>query len=145
MSRGTWGSCRTHRRKLSTVLHAVMEVRRPSIFGELIIALTFLPIITLEGMEGKMFSPLAITVSIALFASLFLSVFITPVSVRLYPQTGCREAESLLWNWIKKVYLWALDLRMRAAGSDCGRICSADFRGSAPDSAVGNGVYPGHG
>ena len=65
--------------KLFTVLKAVMEVRKPSIFGELIIAITFIPIISLDGIEGKMFRPLAITVAIALLASLFLSVFVIPV------------------------------------------------------------------
>ena len=49
--------------KLSTVLKAVLEVRKPSIFGELIIATTFLPILSLEGLEGKMFLPLALTVA----------------------------------------------------------------------------------
>ena len=43
--------------KLTTVLKAVMEVRKPSIFGELIIAITFIPILALEGIEGKMFGP----------------------------------------------------------------------------------------
>ncbi|PKN16443.1 MAG: CusA/CzcA family heavy metal efflux RND transporter, partial [Deltaproteobacteria bacterium HGW-Deltaproteobacteria-23] len=43
--------------RVLTVLKAVMEVRKPSIFGELIIALTFIPILSLEGIEGKMFSP----------------------------------------------------------------------------------------
>ncbi len=100
-------------RKLSTVLHAVMEVRRPSIFGELIIALTFLPIITLEGMEGKMFSPLAITVSIALFASLFLSVFITPVLCAYFLKPGGERRNAPL-EWIKKVYLLCLNLGLRA-------------------------------
>ena len=54
------------RDKLATVLRAAVEVRKPSIFGELIIALTFIPIVTLQGMEGKMFSPLAYTVALAL-------------------------------------------------------------------------------
>ena len=43
--------------KLSTVLKAVLEVRKPSIFGVLIIATTFLPILSLQGLEGKMFGP----------------------------------------------------------------------------------------
>jgi cobalt-zinc-cadmium resistance protein CzcA len=106
------GALRDRSRKLSVVLQSVMEVRRPSIFGELIIALTFLPIITLEGMEGKMFSPLAITVSIALFASLFLSVFITPVLCAYVLQPGTEKRNAPL-EWIKRIYLWALDLRMR--------------------------------
>ena len=61
-----------------TVVNAVLEVRKPSLFGELIIALTFLPIMTLQGMEGKMFAPLAFTVVIALLASLLLSIVAIP-------------------------------------------------------------------
>ena len=100
--------------KLATVLRAVMEVRRPSIFGELIIALTFLPIITLEGMEGKMFSPLAITVSIALFASLFLSIFITPVLCAYLLKPGDEKRNRPL-ELLQALYLRVLDLRLRAS------------------------------
>jgi cobalt-zinc-cadmium resistance protein CzcA len=99
-------------RKIETVLHAVMEVRKPSIFGELIIALTFIPIVTLEGMEGKMFSPLAITVSIALFASLFLSIFITPVLCGIFLKPGDEKRNRLL-EFNQKLYLWSLDFTMR--------------------------------
>ena len=106
------GELRDRSQKLSTVLQAVMEVRRPSIFGELIIALTFLPIITLEGMEGKMFSPLAITVSIALFASLFLSVFITPVLCAYFLKPGA-EKRNVPLELIRNFYLWVLDLGLR--------------------------------
>ncbi len=81
--------------KLATVLKAVLEVRKPSIFGELIIALTFLPIVTLQGIEGKMFSPLAFTVAIALLASLLLSIFVIPVLCSLLLKPG-RVRESLL-------------------------------------------------
>ncbi|MCP9468651.1 MAG: CusA/CzcA family heavy metal efflux RND transporter [Nitrospira sp.] len=64
--------------KLSVALRAVLEVRRPSLFGELIIALTFVPLMTLEGIEGKMFHPLAQTVVIALLSSLALSMTVIP-------------------------------------------------------------------
>jgi len=90
--------------KLATVLKAVMEVRKPSIFGELIIAMTFVPIITLKGMEGKMFAPLAFTVAIALFASLFLSIFVIPVLCSLVLRQGA-EKESLVLRGVKAVYL----------------------------------------
>ncbi len=74
---------------MATVLAAAVEVRQPSILGELIIALTFVPIITLQGLEGKMFSPLAFTVALALLASLLLSIFVIPVLclVVLKPET----------------------------------------------------------
>jgi cobalt-zinc-cadmium resistance protein CzcA len=97
--------------KLFTVLKAVMEVRKPSIFGELIIALTFIPILSLEGIEGKMFSPLALTVAIALLASLFLSVFVIPVLCILFlkPQP---EKESFIMRHAKKRYVPLLEYAM---------------------------------
>lgn len=65
--------------RVPVVLRAVLEVRRPSLFGELIIALTFIPLLTLQGIEGKMFIPLAMTVVIALLSSLVLSITVIPV------------------------------------------------------------------
>ena len=90
--------------KLSMVYEAVLEVRKPSIFGELIIALTFIPIMTLRGIEGKMFSPLAFTVAIALFASLLLSLVAIPAFCYLFLQAK-KEKPSFLINAAKKAYL----------------------------------------
>lgn len=97
--------------RLFTVLKAVLEVRKPSIFGELIIAITFIPIISLEGIEGKMFSPLALTVAIALLASLFLSLFVIPVLCLLFlkPQ---REQESFIMKYAQRGYLPLLEYAM---------------------------------
>jgi cobalt-zinc-cadmium resistance protein CzcA len=93
--------------KLSVVLGAVLEVRKPSLFGELIIALTFIPIMTLQGMEGKMFTPLAFTVVIALFASLLLSIFVVPVMCSFFMKPG-EEKESFIVAWVNKQYRPAL-------------------------------------
>jgi len=90
--------------KLLTVLRAVMEVRKPSIFGELIIAITFIPILSLEGIEGKMFGPLAITVAIALLTSLFLSIFVIPVLCILFLKPH-PEKESFIMKHATKLYL----------------------------------------
>jgi len=97
--------------KLFTVLRAVMEVRKPSIFGELIIALTFIPILALEGIEGKMFGPLAITVAIALLASLLLSVFVIPALCILFLKSH-PEKESYIMKHAKRLYLPMLDYAM---------------------------------
>ena len=92
--------------RLETVLAAVMEVRKPSIFGELIIALTFVPIITLQGYEGKMFSPLAFTVALALLASLLVSIFLIPALCLTFLKPEPRESGIL--HAIKRAYLPAL-------------------------------------
>lgn len=97
--------------KIFTVLKAVMEVRKPSIFGELIIAITFIPILSLEGIEGKMFTPLAITVAIALLASLFLSIFVIPVLCILFLKPH-PEKESFIMKHAMKAYLPMLEYAM---------------------------------
>ncbi|MBZ0201229.1 MAG: CusA/CzcA family heavy metal efflux RND transporter [Ignavibacteriaceae bacterium] len=98
--------------KLLAVLHAVLEVRKPSIFGELIIAITFIPLLSLGGIEGKMFTPLAKTVAIALLSSLFLSIFVIPAlcAIFLKPQP---EKESVIMKYAKKIYLPLLDYVMK--------------------------------
>ncbi len=90
--------------RITTVLKAVVEVRKPSIYGELIIALTFIPILTLQGMEGKMFSPLALTVAIALIASLFLSILVVP-TICLTLLKPSEHEETGIIRTVKKVYL----------------------------------------
>lgn len=65
--------------RIRVIFGAVKEVATPVIFGVGIIILVFLPLMTLEGMEGKMFAPLAYTIAIALFISLVLSLTVTPV------------------------------------------------------------------
>ncbi len=101
--------------KLSTVLKAVLEVRKPSIFGELIIATTFLPILSLEGLEGKMFGPLALTVAIALLSSLVLSIFVIPVLCAMVLRPG-PEKESIIMRGARAVYrpllAWAMRKRL---------------------------------
>lgn len=94
------------------ILKAILEVQKPSIFGVLIIAITFIPILSLEGIEGKMFGPLAKTVAIALLSSLFLSIVVIPVlcSMFLKPQP---EKESIIMKYAKKIYLPLLEYVMK--------------------------------
>jgi len=99
-------------RRFATVLQAILEVRKPSIFGELIIALTFIPILALQGMEGKMFMPLAFTHIIALFASLLLSLAAIPAFCyyMLKPQG---DKKSFLVEGARKAYLPVLRWGLR--------------------------------
>ncbi len=90
--------------KLKTVLKGILEVRKPSIFGELIIALTFIPIIALQGIEGKMFLPLAFTHIIALLASLLLSLAAIPAFCHLILKAH-PDRNSFLVEGARKAYL----------------------------------------
>ncbi len=116
--------------KLSTVLKAVLEVRKPSIFGELIIATTFLPILSLQGLEGKMFGPLALTVAIALLASLLLSIFVIPVLCGMVLRPG-PEKESPIMRAARAVYspllAWALKRKAFVISIACLALIASIF------------------
>ncbi len=83
---------------------ATEEVGKPVLFGVGIIILVFLPLMTLQDMEGKMFSPLAFTIAIALFISLILSLSLTPV-LCTYALEGGAEHDTRLIALIKAPYL----------------------------------------
>ncbi|MFZ9641823.1 MAG: efflux RND transporter permease subunit [Candidatus Methylopumilus sp.] len=98
--------------KIRVVLEAAAEVGTPVLFGVGIIILVFLPLMTLEGMEGKMFAPLALTIAIALFVSLILSLTLSPVLCSYILKGGSGEDTRLI-QAIKKPYLrllnWSLN------------------------------------
>src|SRR5678816_3832059 len=73
------------------VLQATKEVAQPVLFGILIIILVFLPILSLQGMEGKMFKPLAYTIMIALLVSLLLSLTLSPALCSMALTRGTEE------------------------------------------------------
>ncbi len=94
--------------RMQVILDAASEVATPVIFGISIIILVFLPLMTLEGMEGKMFAPLAFTIAIALFVSLILALTLTPVLCS-YLLIGKNEHDTRLVALMKKPYLRLLD------------------------------------
>jgi cobalt-zinc-cadmium resistance protein CzcA len=86
------------------IFEAVKEVATPVIFGIGVIILVFLPLMTLQGMEGKMFAPLAYTIAIALFISLVLSLTLTP-ALASYALRGGAEHDTWLIARLKAPYL----------------------------------------
>ena len=106
--------------RLHLVYRAVLEVSTPVISGILIIIAVFLPIFSLTGLEGKMFSPLAITITFALIGSLLLSLTVIPVLASFMMKTheNAEENESKLMRGLKYIYLpvmnWALNKRKTA-------------------------------
>ena len=81
---------------LDVVRDAAVEVRKPTMFGELIIMIVYLPILTLEGIEGKLFRPMALTVIFALIGSMVLSLTLMPVLASLFLPRRIEEREPLL-------------------------------------------------
>ncbi|MEY4764364.1 MAG: hypothetical protein RI907_1037 [Pseudomonadota bacterium] len=94
--------------KVRTVLQATTEVATPTIFGIAIIILVFLPLMTLQGIEGKMFAPLALTIAIALAVSLAVSLFLSPVLCSYFLKGGA-DHDTKLIAFLKKHYLKLLD------------------------------------
>ncbi len=97
--------------KPRVILEAASEVGKPVLYGVGIIILVFLPLLTLQGMEGKMFAPLALTIAIALTISLVLSFTMSPVLCS-YILKGGAEHDTWLLRKMKEPYLrmlhWAL-------------------------------------
>ena len=95
-------------RKEHYILEAASDVGKPVLYGVGIIILVFLPLLSLQGMEGKMFAPLALTIAIALAISLLLSFTLTP-ALCSYVLRGGPEEDTRLLRALKRPYLRALD------------------------------------
>ena len=98
--------------KIDVVREAAVEVRKPTLFGELIIMIVYLPILTLEGVEGKLFRPMALTVIFALAGSMVLSLTLMPVLASFVLPKRLEEREPFLIRWIKRLYKPVLHFTM---------------------------------
>ncbi len=92
------------RSKLEVIRDAAVEVRKPTLFGELIIMTVYLPILTLEGIEGKLFRPMALTVIFALAGSMVLSMTLMPVLASLLLPRRIEEREPLLMRLAHRIH-----------------------------------------
>jgi heavy metal efflux system protein len=88
------GEDRTVKTREEVVEEAAIEVRRPTMFGELIILIVYLPILALEGIEGKLFKPMALTVIFALVGSLILSLTLMPALCATFLPRRMAEREN---------------------------------------------------
>jgi cobalt-zinc-cadmium resistance protein CzcA len=102
---------------LETVRDAAIEVRKPTMYGELIIAIVFLPVLTLEGVEGQLFRPMALTLLFALAGSLVLSLTLIPVLASLALGRGVKDRVPWLVKVARRAYrpVVRFALRRRAA------------------------------
>jgi cobalt-zinc-cadmium resistance protein CzcA len=101
------------RSRLQIIRDAAVEVRKPTMFGELIIMIVYLPILALEGAEGKLFRPMALTVILALAGSMVLSLTLMPVLASLVLPQRVGEREPWVIRAIKRLYAPVLHFTMR--------------------------------
>lgn len=94
----------SRRSLVDVVREAAIEVRRPTMFGELIIMIVFVPILLLEGVEGKLFRPMALTVIFALMSAILFSLTLTPVLCSLLLSRKAREKENRLVRAVQWAY-----------------------------------------
>ena len=130
------------RSRLDVVRDAAIEVRKPTMFGELIIMIVYLPILTLEGIEGKMFRPMALTVIFALLGSLILSLTLMPVLASLLLPKRPQERELWIIRILKRIYAPLLGLMLRLRYVVIAGVCTALAAGIWLGSRLGAEFIP---
>jgi len=90
---------------IEVILRAGREVVRPIVFAVGIIIIVYIPILTLQGVEGKMFKPMALTVIFALLGSLVLSFTLMPVLASYFLKKSTHDKETFIIRKVKKYYL----------------------------------------
>ncbi|MFH1969335.1 MAG: CusA/CzcA family heavy metal efflux RND transporter [Verrucomicrobiota bacterium] len=100
---------------IQITFEAVREVARPVIFAILIVVIVFLPLLTLQGYEGKMFKPLALTMCYAMAGSLLIALTVVPVlcSVFLRAKGASEERDTFVARGMHAAYRRVLELALR--------------------------------
>jgi cobalt-zinc-cadmium resistance protein CzcA len=99
--------------RFEAILAGAREVARPSLFGMMIIAIVYLPILTLTGVEGKMFTPMAVTVLMALTGAAICSITFVPAAVALVITGRLSERENAFVRVARRAYVPLLDASIR--------------------------------
>ena len=114
------GHTDNHRTVAQKIQDAAHEVQRPVFFAITIIITAYLPIYTLQSVEGKLFRPMAWTVAFALAGALIFSIIVAPVLANLFFRSGVREWKNPLMVWLTDRYRtalsWAIDKRWLTVG-----------------------------
>ncbi|MFZ5703835.1 MAG: efflux RND transporter permease subunit [Pseudomonadota bacterium] len=92
------------RERMGEVTQAATEMVRPTVYGQLIIFLVFVPLLTFQGVEGKTFSPMAITLMVALASAFVLSLTFVPAMLAIFVKGKVSETEVKPIRWFKEKY-----------------------------------------
>ncbi|MBL9021679.1 MAG: CusA/CzcA family heavy metal efflux RND transporter [Myxococcales bacterium] len=111
------GRLLTRRERVDLAYEASQEVRKATLFGELIISIVYLPILTLTGIEGKMFRPMAVTVVLALAGATVLSMTFIPALVAVALSGKIEEKENRVFGLARRAYEKTLGVALRRRAS----------------------------
>lgn len=103
-ARAMLGRTLTKEEHAAVIKQATSEVRKVTQFGEMIIIATFIPILALEGVEGKMFRPMALVFILALVGALILSLTLIPTLCSLFLSRDTQEKHSRLLGFFERLY-----------------------------------------
>ena len=107
------GRILTIEERLASVTAAAREMIRPSVYGQAIIILVYVPLLTLSGVEGKTFIPMAMTVIIALAFAFVLSLTFVPAAIAIWLSKRVEEKEGRIMAWLKQRYEPGLERAMK--------------------------------
>jgi heavy metal efflux system protein len=109
---------------IELIIAAAREVERPIVYAIAIIILTYLPIFTLQRIEGRLFAPMAWTVGFALLGALILVLTVVPVLCAIFLRGELKEWHNPMMHWFevnyRKALLWALERRRLIVGAAIG-------------------------
>ncbi len=97
--------------KLHIIYHAAVDMAPSIVTGVLIIIIVFMPLLSLEGLEGKLFRPVALSIIFALFSSLVLALTLIPV-LSSFILSKRADKESMLVRWLVKIYRPSLEFAL---------------------------------
>ncbi len=128
--------------RLSVIAGAAREMIRPSVFGQAIIILVYVPLLTLSGVEGKTFTPMALTVIIALAFAFVLSLTFVPAMLAIWLSKPVDEKEGGIMAWLKARYEPGLDRAMRRPTMTVGVAIGAFLLAIGAYSTLGQEFLP---
>lgn len=128
--------------RLSAVAAAAREMIRPSVYGQAIIILVYIPLLTLDGVEGKTFTPMAMTVILALAFAFILSLTFVPAMLALLLSKPVEEKEGRIMSWLNARYQPGLETAMRRPRRTIGIGIAAFLAALAGFSMLGQEFLP---
>ncbi|MET0220426.1 MAG: CusA/CzcA family heavy metal efflux RND transporter, partial [Tardiphaga sp.] len=103
----------TRDERLQTVLQSAEEMIRPGVYGQAIIMLVYVPLLSFSGVEGRMFHPMALTVLLALAAAFVLSLTFVPAMIAIFITGRIREGDNAAIRALKRLYAPGLAAAIR--------------------------------